>query len=133
MHACMQHFDIEATSILQPKFFGPMVTGLLRFHFTADLPSYHLPTVVFPHDWHATFRHNHNHWANEETMIDYLQKILIPYVDNKRKLLKLRDDYLVLVLFDHYSGQMTESVLKLLDENHIHRVAILANCTDYNR
>ena len=25
---------------------------------------------------------------------------------------------------------MTESVLKLLDENHIHRVAIPANCTD---
>ena len=37
-----------------------------------------LPTVEFPHDWHATF--SHNHWANEETMIDYLQKILIPYV-----------------------------------------------------
>ena len=61
-----------------------------------------LPTVEFPHNWHATF--SHNHWANEET-IHYLQKILIPYVDNKRKLLKLRDDYPALVLFDHFSGQ----------------------------
>ena len=87
-----------------------------------------LPTVEFPRDWHVTF--SHNHWANEETMIDYLQKILIPCVDNKRKLLKLRDDYPALVLFDHFSGQMTESVLKLLDENHIHRVVIPANCTD---
>lgn len=87
-----------------------------------------LPTVEFLRDWQVTF--SHNHWANEETMIDYLQKILIPYVDNKRKLLKLRDNYPALVLFDHFSGQMTESVLKLLDENHIHRVVIPANCTD---
>ena len=63
-------------------------------------------------------------------MIDYLQKILIPYIDNKRKLLKVRDDYPALVLFDHFSGQMMESVLKLLDENLIHRVAIPAKCTD---
>ena len=87
-----------------------------------------LPTVEFRHDWHATF--SHNHCANEEIMIDYLQKILIPYVDNKRMLLKLRDDYPALVLFDHFSGQMTESVLKLLGESHVHRVAIFANCTD---
>lgn len=76
-----------------------------------------LPTVEFPRDWHATF--SHNHWANEETMIDYLQKIMIPYVN-----------YPGLVLFDHFSGQITESVLKLFDENHIHRVVIPANCTD---
>ena len=43
---------------------------------------------------------------------------------------KLQDDYPALVLFDHFSDQMMESVLKLLNENHIHRVAIPANCTD---
>ena len=37
-----------------------------------------LPAVKFPPDWHATF--GENHWSNEETMHDYLVKILIPYI-----------------------------------------------------
>ena len=35
-----------------------------------------LPTVQFPPGWHIT--HSHNHWANEKTVKDYLQKILVP-------------------------------------------------------
>ncbi len=37
-----------------------------------------LPTVKFPDKWHIT--HSHNHWANEQTMKEYIQKILVPYV-----------------------------------------------------
>ncbi len=65
-----------------------------------------LPTVQFPQDWHITF--SHNHWANEETMKDYVEKILVPYVSNTRKLLKLPHDYPALVISDHFSGQMTD-------------------------
>ena len=86
-----------------------------------------LPTVKFPPDWHATF--SENHWSNEETMHDYLVKILIPYIQEKRKNLQLGADYPALVLFDNFNGQCTERLLKLLD-NNINSVIIPANCTD---
>ncbi len=38
----------------------------------------YLPTVSFPKAWHVTF--TENHWANEGTTIDYVNKILLPYV-----------------------------------------------------
>lgn len=87
-----------------------------------------LPTVTFPQDWHTTF--SSNHWANESTMVDYVDKILVPYINEKRSELKLEPEYPALVLFDQFKGQMTEGVLKKLDENHIHRVFVPCNCTD---
>ena len=50
-----------------------------------------LPTVDFPSDWHLTF--SPNHWSNESTMVDYVNKIILPYVSNKRKELSLGPTY----------------------------------------
>ena len=36
-----------------------------------------LPHVDFPKEWHITSIPNH--WCNESTMLDYIQKIMIPY------------------------------------------------------
>ena len=83
-----------------------------------------LPGAQFPQDW------RHNHWANEQTMLAYVEKILVPYVSNKRKELKLLHDYPALVIFNHFSAQMTDPFFKLLEENHLHRVMIPADCTD---
>ena len=87
-----------------------------------------LPAVKFPADWNATF--SENHWSNEETMRDYLVKILIPYIQEKRKNLQLSADYPAFVLFDNFNDQCTENLLKLLDVNNINIVIIPANCTD---
>ena len=47
-----------------------------------------LPSYQFPSDWNIT--HTPNHWSNEETMELYVTKVILPYlVDTKRKL-KLR-------------------------------------------
>lgn len=73
---------------------------------------------------------SHNHWANEETMMDYVEKTLVPYTSNKRKLLKLPHDYPALMIFDHFSGQVKDAILQLLEENHLRYVMIPANCTD---
>lgn len=34
----------------------------------------------------------------------YIEKILLPYVSEKRKELKLAGDYPALVIFDHFTG-----------------------------
>ena len=87
-----------------------------------------LPVVNFPSDWHITF--SVNHWSNEETMRDYIVKILIPYIQRTRKDLQLSVDYPALVLFNSFNGQCTESLFKLLDVNNINVIIIPANCTD---
>ena len=87
-----------------------------------------LPGVDFPSDWHIT--HSHNHWSNETTMKAYIEKILLPYINAKKKELKLHPDYPALVIFDKFTAQGTENLLKLLEGNHIHVVMVPANCTD---
>lgn len=47
----------------------------------------------------------------------------------KRRQLHLEDDHPALVIFDVFKGQCTD-VLKMLEDNHIERVVVPANCTD---
>ena len=62
--------------------------------------SKYLPSVDFPSDWHITF--TENHWSNEKVMVDYLEKILFPYIEKKRLELKLDAKYPALVIFDRF-------------------------------
>ena len=87
-----------------------------------------LPRYSFPDDSHVTC--TPNHWSNEDKMKEYIELIIIPYVDRKCKELKLSSDQPALAIFDVFKGQQTEDVTKLLDENNIHVVSIPANCTD---
>ena len=86
------------------------------------------PPVAFPDDWNIT--HNENHWSNESTMLQYIQRIIVPFVERVRSHLGLDERQAALAIFDHFKGQITESVIKLLDEHNIHSVLVLANCTD---
>ena len=63
-------------------------------------------------------------------MIKYIESIILPYVECKRKELNLSSDQPALAIFDVFKGQQTESVLKLLVENDILVVSVPANCTD---
>ena len=77
-----------------------------------------LPSAVkFPKGWNITC--SPNHWLNGNTMIKYINEILIPFVTVKRKELKLAADYPALVLFDTFKGQCTDKVYRLLDQNNI--------------
>ena len=87
-----------------------------------------LPCVQFPSDWHITC--TANHWSTEVTMMDYIKKIIVPFMVEKRKVLKLPSDHPGLVVFDVFKGQCTEAVFNLLEENNILRVMVPPNCTD---
>ena len=39
--------------------------------------------LSFPSDWDFTY--TENHWSNETTMVDYIEKILVPYIERKRR------------------------------------------------
>ena len=87
-----------------------------------------LPRHKFPEDWHVTY--TPNHWSNEDKMIEYIETIILPYVEGKRKELELSVDQPALAIFDVFKGQQTEGVLKILEENNILVVSVPANCTD---
>ena len=71
-----------------------------------------------------------NHWVNEHTPLQYLDKILLPYVKQKRKELGCPDDQACLVIFDRFKAQYTATVLGVLEENGIFVSLVLANCTN---
>ena len=81
-----------------------------------------LPQYQFPPKWHITY--SINHWSNEDTMKEYIEQIILPYVAEKRKNLKLADKYPALLIFDNFKAQCTLAILTLLDLNNINVVLI---------
>lgn len=86
------------------------------------------PLDSIPSDWDITF--TENHWANETTVMRYLEKILFPYFEAKRAELQLSADYPCLVVFDRFRGQCTPRINSMLKKRHIYIVMVPANCTD---
>ena len=87
-----------------------------------------LSHVYFPVGWHVTY--SANHWCNEITMKDYINKIILSYVKQKREELMLADDHPAVVIFDNFEAQCTSNLLTILDDNNINVILIPANCTD---
>ena len=90
--------------------------------------SHCLPHYDFPSDWHITF--SANHWSNEDTMKEYIDHIILPYICKKREELKLASDYPALLTFDNFKAQCTPAFLTVLDQNNINVVLVPANCSD---
>ena len=74
-----------------------------------------MPKTDLPEAWYITCVPNH--WCSEQRMKEYINKIIVPYVDRKKKVLELPKIQPVLVTFDEFYGQMTDEVLKLLADN----------------
>ena len=86
------------------------------------------PKYEFPAEFNIT--HSENHWANTATMIDYVDKIIAPYVDKIKDHLDLPLGRKALVIFDCFRGQITEDFRNLLKSNRLKYVCIPPNCTD---
>ena len=66
------------------------VVGAMSGDFLPPPPAYLpgkttacLPRHQFPEDWHVTY--TPIHWSNEDKMIEYIEKIILPYVEGKCK------------------------------------------------
>jgi hypothetical protein len=85
------------------------------------------PTFKFPSDWDIT--HSPNHWANEETTLQYVEAILVPYFTAQRAALDLDPTHPGLLLMDVFAAHRTDKVKKLLAHHNIIYIFIPANCT----
>lgn len=63
--------------------------------------------------------------------INYLDKILLPYIDRKRSDNKLDKTHPALVIYDTFRGQCTQKTREKLETNNVHVVIVPANCTDH--
>jgi hypothetical protein len=123
---------IEIAGLGDKRQITAVFAGTLDGHFlppqliyTGKTPACHPKGVLFPSDWHIT--QTDNHWANENTVNEYVEKIIIPYVDKTRGAHK---DQHALVIFDVFRGQTCQSTMDLLMANKIHFVHVPPNCTD---
>ena len=62
-------------------------------------------------------------------MVEYINEVIVPYVDRKRDDLDLSCDYPAVAIFDHFKGQLMVRVTQVLQENNIHSVLIPAAFT----
>ena len=86
------------------------------------------PKVKFPESFHIT--HSSNHWSNEPIVIEYLKKIIFPYLEKKRKDLNLADNAKALLIFDVFKGQTTSAMNELLRKNNIIVIHVPNNHTN---
>ena len=68
------------------------------------------PHYQLPPGWQVT--HSPNHWSTEATMLEYVEHIIIPYVEKVRKDV---GDKPALAIVDNFKGQVTDSVSSLLE------------------
>ena len=57
-------------------------------------------------------------------MIDYVHKILLPHIEEKKEQLKLKTQQPALVIFDRIKGQCTGRFLLLLKENDMYLLIV---------
>ena len=84
------------------------------------------PRYQFPPDWDIT--HAPKHWSNEQTMVQYIENIIIPYVAARHA--SFEEETPALVIMDNFKGQITSEITKLLEANNIHVVLLPPNTTD---
>ena len=81
------------------------------------------PSYNFPPDWDIT-----RHWSNEETMIQYVNNIFVPYVEKIREL--FNEDKPALVIIDNFKGKITEAMTELLESHRVHTCLTPPNIID---
>ena len=85
------------------------------------------PTVKFPDDWNIT--HSKSHWSTDETMEEYVDKVLVPYFDSVKEELDIPIRRKSLAIFDMYSVHRTDEFKQKLRDNHIEYQSVPGGCT----
>ena len=62
-------------------------------------------------------------------MLRYVENIVIPFINKKRKQLKLSPSHKALVIFDVYKAHRDQKIFTLLEENNIFYRFVPASCT----
>ena len=72
-----------------------------------------------------------NHWSSQETMKQYIRKIIVPYAERKVEEFRLHSDAKILLVLDVWAVHKSEEFRMFLRMNYprIHLVFVPPNCT----
>ncbi|CAG2190986.1 unnamed protein product [Mytilus edulis] len=86
--------------------------------------------VDFPSTWDVTC--TETHWSNEDTMMQFVNKVIVPYVDEIRDSMPLNNSTTqkAIAIFDVFKAHRGERLLNLLKDNDIVPLFVPAACTD---
>ena len=84
------------------------------------------PEVAFPEKW--DIHHSANHWSNSDTMERYVDRIIIPYVEDQRALLKCPKQAAICI-FDVFRAHQSQTMLDKLRAKNIYYTFVPASCT----
>ena len=115
----------EMTALLATTLGGKVLPPQLIY--AGKTPRCHPSGISFPDDWNIT--HSGNHWSNEQTMLEFADKILIPYVKATKESLSLPSGVQAVALFDVFAAHRCSSFLTKLQDAGIKVCFIPAGCT----
>ena len=84
------------------------------------------PHFEFPPQWDIT--HSPKHWSTEETMLQYVRLIIVPFVEQIRDF--LGEEKSAVVIMDNFKGQVTEKMVELMESHNIYTCLLPPNTTD---
>ena len=84
------------------------------------------PKFQFPPGRHIT--HAPKQWSTEQTMVQYIEEVILPFVEAQRT--DLEGSKPALAIMDNFRGQTTSKVTDLLEANGIYVCFLPANTTD---
>ena len=89
-----------------------------------------LPKADFPEDWNVTY--TESHWSNEDSMIEFIDKVLVSYVQQIRESLPLtrQVNQKAIAIFDVFKAHRSEKVQTHLKSKGILPQFVPACCTD---
>ena len=85
---------MQLTAVFTGSMSGNFLPAWFIYESKTDLC---LPHYQFPSTWHVTKLKKH--CSNEQTMKEYFDKIILPYIQEKKKALKLSTEYPALLIF----------------------------------
>ena len=113
------------------------ITGLLGISMAGEMlpPQIIYPgktdrchaAVSFPEEWNIT--PTTNHWSNENSMLEYATKVLIPFFKSVVKRLGLDESQKSLLIQDVFAVYRTEKYLSILKETNICIIFVPGGCT----
>ena len=95
--------------------------------YAGKTPRCHPAGVQFPNEWNIS--HSLNHWSSESTMLEFADKVLIPYAGETKQALQPPQEVHAVAFLDVFAAHKCSSFLTKLTEANIKTCFIPAGCT----
>ena len=134
----MEKKDNQCVPVAGTTEYRNQITGTFGVSLSGDFLSIQLiyqgktkrsqPIYPFQREFHVT--QTENRWANENTILDLIKEVLVPYVRKGRQKLSLPEDQQWLLIANVFKGHWTDAVVTEVKRSNGKMYAIPNNMTN---